>query len=145
MPSWPLPAEQLVIEDCAQAHGARYNGKPVGSFGDLACYSFYPTKNLGALGDGGAVTGNDPALLDRVRLLREYGWTPQERYVSQVEGVNSRLDELQAAILRVRLRHLDAGNDGGAGAWPPSTPTRCRRSSRSRSSGGAAGMSITSM
>jgi len=102
--------EQIVIEDCAQAHGARYKGRPVGSFGNLACYSFYPTKNLGALGDGGAVTGNDLALLDRVRLLREYGWTPQERYVSQVEGVNSRLDEVQAAILRVRLRHLDAGN-----------------------------------
>ena len=102
--------EQFVIEDCAQAHGARYKGRPVGSFGDLACYSFYPTKNLGALGDGGAVTGNDLALLDRVRLLREYGWTPQERYVSHVEGVNSRLDELQAAILRVRLHRLDADN-----------------------------------
>ena len=106
-----IAREQFVIEDCAQAHGARYNGRPVGSFGDLACYSFYPTKNLGALGDGGAVTGNNPALLDRVRLLREYGWTPQERYISQVEGVNSRLDEMQAAILRVRLRALEAGND----------------------------------
>ncbi|HQY92922.1 DegT/DnrJ/EryC1/StrS family aminotransferase [Caldilinea sp.] len=101
----------FVIEDCAQAHGARYQGRPVGSFGDLACYSFYPTKNLGALGDGGAVTGNDAALLGKVRLLREYGWTPQERYVSHVEGVNSRLDEMQAAILRVRLRHLDADNE----------------------------------
>ena len=101
----------IVIEDCAQAHGARYKGKPVSSFGDLACYSFYPTKNLGALGDGGAVTSNHPELLERVRLLREYGWTPQARYVSQVEGVNSRLDELQAAILRVRLRHLEAENE----------------------------------
>lgn len=100
----------FVIEDCAQAHGAQYKGRPVGSFGDLACYSFYPTKNLGALGDGGAVTSNNLELLDKVRLLREYGWTPQERYVSHVEGINSRLDELQAAILRVRLRHLDAGN-----------------------------------
>ncbi len=100
----------VVIEDCAQAHGAQYKGKPVGSFGALACYSFYPTKNLGALGDGGAVTSNHPELLERLRLLREYGWTPQARYVSQVEGVNSRLDELQAAILRVRLRHLDAEN-----------------------------------
>lgn len=100
----------FVIEDCAQAHGAQYKGRPVGTFGDLACYSFYPTKNLGALGDGGAVTSNDPELLDKVRLLREYGWTPQERYVSHVEGVNSRLDELQSAILRVRLRHLDANN-----------------------------------
>lgn len=102
--------ECFVVEDCAQAHGARYKGKPVGSFGDLACYSFYPTKNLGALGDGGAVTGNNADLLDKVRLLREYGWPPQERYVSYIEGVNSRLDELQAAILRVRLRHLDVDN-----------------------------------
>lgn len=101
---------RVVIEDCAQAHGARYKGRPVGSFGDLACYSFYPTKNLGALGDGGAVTGNSADLLAKVRLLREYGWTPQARYVSQVEGINSRLDELQAAILRVRLRYLDADN-----------------------------------
>jgi dTDP-4-amino-4,6-dideoxygalactose transaminase len=105
-----IARECFVIEDCAQAHGAQYKGRPVGSFGDLACYSFYPTKNLGALGDGGAVTGNDPQLLDRVRLLREYGWTPQARYISRVEGVNSRLDELQAAILRVRLRYLDADN-----------------------------------
>jgi len=101
---------RFVIEDCAQAHGAHYKGRPVGSFGNLACYSFYPTKNLGALGDGGAVTSNDPALLEKVRLLREYGWTPQVRYISHIEGVNSRLDELQAAILRVRLRHLDADN-----------------------------------
>lgn len=100
-----------IIEDCAQAHGARYKGRPVGSFGDLACYSFYPTKNLGALGDGGAVTGNNLDLLERVRLLREYGWTPQARYVSQVEGVNSRLDEVQAAVLRARLRHLDEENE----------------------------------
>ena len=100
-----------LIEDCAQAHGATLDGQPLGSFGDLACFSFYPTKNLGALGDGGAVTGQDADLLDRVRLLREYGWTPTARYVSQVEGVNSRLDELQAAILRVRLRHLDAQNE----------------------------------
>jgi dTDP-4-amino-4,6-dideoxygalactose transaminase len=105
-----IAATCFVIEDCAQAHGAQYKGRPVGTFGDLACYSFYPTKNLGAMGDGGAVTGNDPELLDKVRLLREYGWTPQARYVSHIEGVNSRLDELQAAILRVRLRHLDADN-----------------------------------
>ena len=100
----------FMIEDCAQAHGAHYKGRPVGAFGDLACHSFYPTKNLGALGDGGAVTGRDSELLAKVRLLREYGWTPQARYVSQVEGVNSRLDEVQAAILRVRLRYLDAEN-----------------------------------
>lgn len=100
-----------LIEDCAQAHGARYAGKLAGSFGDIACYSFYPTKNLGAMGDGGAVTSSHPELLDAVRLLREYGWTPKERYVSQAEGVNSRLDELQAAVLRVKLRYLEAEND----------------------------------
>lgn len=100
----------LLIEDCAQAHGATLHGQPLGSFGDLAAFSFYPTKNLGALGDGGAVVGQNAALLDRVRLLHEYGWTPAARYVSQLEGTNSRLDELQAAILRVKLRHLDAHN-----------------------------------
>jgi dTDP-3-amino-3,4,6-trideoxy-alpha-D-glucose transaminase len=99
-----------VIEDCAQAHGALYQGQPVGTMGDLACFSFYPTKNLGAFGDGGAVVSADPALIERVRSLREYGWTPQARYISQEEGMNSRLDELQAAILRVKLRHLDQWN-----------------------------------
>ncbi len=99
-----------VIEDCAQAHGARYRGKRVGTLGDLACFSFYPTKNLGALGDGGAVVGRNAELLDRVRSLREYGWTPAARYISQAEGMNSRLDEMQAAILRVKLRYLDAWN-----------------------------------
>lgn len=100
-----------LIEDCAQAHGAAYAGRPVGSFGHLACFSFYPTKNLGAIGDGGAVVGSDDGLLEKVRLLREYGWTPAARYVSQVEGMNSRLDELQAAILRARLAHLAADNE----------------------------------
>jgi dTDP-4-amino-4,6-dideoxygalactose transaminase len=99
-----------LIEDCAQAHGATLGGRPLGSFGDLATFSFYPTKNLGALGDGGAVVGQDEELLQKVRLLREYGWTPAARYVSQVEGTNSRLDELQAAVLRVKLRHLDRQN-----------------------------------
>ncbi len=99
-----------VIEDCAQAHGAEWQGKRVGSIGDLACFSFYPTKNLGALGDGGAIVGNDPALLERVRLLREYGWKPENRYISEIEGMNSRLDEMQAAILRVKLAHLDGWN-----------------------------------
>ncbi len=100
-----------VIEDCAQAHGARYQGQMLGTLGDLGCFSFYPTKNLGALGDGGAVVSRDRQLIERVRLLREYGWTPQARYVSQVQGMNSRLDELQAAILRVKLHHLDEWNN----------------------------------
>jgi dTDP-4-amino-4,6-dideoxygalactose transaminase len=97
-----------VVEDCAQAHGASYRGRKVGSLGHVACFSFYPTKNLGAYGDGGAVVTDDPALADRLRLLRQYGW--REQYRSEVRGVNSRLDELQAAILRVKLRHLDAWN-----------------------------------
>ena len=100
-----------LIEDCAQAHGTRYQGQMVGTLGDLACFSFYPTKNLGALGDGGAVVGRNAALLDKVRSLREYGWTPQARYISQREGLNSRLDEMQAALLRVKLRYLDTWND----------------------------------
>lgn len=102
-----------VIEDCAQAHGAlRRVGvghQKVGTFGDIAAFSFYPTKNLGALGDGGAVVTNDAGLAERVRLLREYGW--KERYVSEIAGMNSRLDEMQAAILRVKLKHLDEENE----------------------------------
>jgi dTDP-4-amino-4,6-dideoxygalactose transaminase len=98
-----------LIEDCAQAHGARHAGRWVGAFGDVAAWSFYPTKNLGAFGDGGLVTSRDPAALDRVRLLREYGW--RERYHSAEHGWNSRLDEIQAALLRVRLTHLLADND----------------------------------
>jgi dTDP-4-amino-4,6-dideoxygalactose transaminase len=97
-----------VIEDCAQAHGARYRDRPAGRFGALACFSFYPTKNLGAIGDGGMVVTGDARLAGKVRLLREYGWA--ERYVSQITGWNSRLDEIQAAVLRVKLRHLDADN-----------------------------------
>lgn len=98
-----------VIEDCAQSHGATYHGRAVGSFGALACFSFYPTKNLGAIGDGGMVVTGDAALAKQVRLLREYGWA--ERYVSQVPGWNSRLDELQAAVLRVKLGHLAKDNE----------------------------------
>ncbi len=98
----------FVLEDCAQAHGATYRGKRIGSFGDIAAFSFYPTKNLGAYGDGGAIVTNDAQLAERVNLLRQYGW--RERYVSELKGTNSRLDELQAAILRVKLRHLDAWN-----------------------------------
>ena len=97
-----------VIEDCAQSHGATWNGKPTGTFGDAACFSFYPTKNLAALGDGGAVATQDDAVAERVRMLRQYGW--KERFISSVPGVNSRLDELQAAILRIRLRHLHDEN-----------------------------------
>lgn len=97
-----------VIEDCAQAQGARWDGRLTGTFGDIAAFSFYPTKNLGALGDGGAVATNDEKLGERVRALREYGW--EQRFISKVAGVNSRLDELQAAILRVKLRHLDEDN-----------------------------------
>ncbi len=97
-----------LIEDCAQAHGAAIDGRKVGSWGAAAAFSFYPTKNLGALGDGGAVVTNQPALAERVRLLRTYGW--RERYLSEIPGLNSRLDELQAAILRVKLRHLENEN-----------------------------------
>ena len=98
----------IVIEDCAQAHGARHAGKRVGTFGRAAAWSFYPTKNLGAFGDGGMVTTDDPQIADRLRSLREYGW--RERYHSSEHGWNSRLDELQAALLRVRLKHLDEDN-----------------------------------
>jgi len=97
-----------VIEDCAQAHGALYNGRCVGSLGDLGCFSFYPTKNLGAIGDGGMVVTNDPELAKKIRLLREYGWA--RRYVSCVGGWNSRLDEIQAALLRIKLQKLDEQN-----------------------------------
>jgi len=97
-----------VIEDCAQAHGAMFKGNRVGSFGDLACFSFYPTNNLGAIGDGGMVVTNNSDLARRISLLREYGWA--ERGISHFPGYNSRLDEVQAAILRVKLRYLDQDN-----------------------------------
>jgi dTDP-4-amino-4,6-dideoxygalactose transaminase len=98
----------VVIEDCAQAHGARYKGRTVGTFGHAAAFSFYPTKNLGAFGDAGAVTTSVADLAERLRFLRQYGW--RHRYVSDHVGINSRLDEIQAAILRVKLRGLDANN-----------------------------------
>ncbi len=97
-----------VLEDCAQAHGATYRGKRVGAHGHIAAFSFYPTKNLGAYGDGGAIVTNDNALAERVKLIRQYGW--RERYASDIKGMNSRLDELLAAQLRVKLKYLDAWN-----------------------------------
>ncbi len=97
-----------LIEDCSQSHGATWAGRKTGAWGDAAIFSCYPTKNLGALGDGGVVVTGSAELNTELRLLREYGW--RERYVSAIPGENSRLDELQAAILRVKLAHLDAGN-----------------------------------
>jgi dTDP-4-amino-4,6-dideoxygalactose transaminase len=97
-----------LIEDCAQSHGALYRGRATGSFGDVGCFSFYPTKNLGALGDGGMVVTGNPTLATAVREIREYGW--RERYVSARVGINSRLDPIQAAILGVKLGSLAADN-----------------------------------
>jgi dTDP-4-amino-4,6-dideoxygalactose transaminase len=97
-----------VIEDCAQSHGALYRGRPTGSFGDIACFSFYPTKNLGALGDAGVTATNDASLAIALREIREYGW--RERYVSAIPGINTRLSPIQAAILGAKLPHLAADN-----------------------------------
>lgn len=99
-----------LIEDCAQAHGAKFSDRVAGSFGDIGCFSFYPTKNLGAIGDGGALTINEPNLADKVRLLRQYGWA-QKYQVNISGGSNSRLDELQAAVLREKLPYLDLWNE----------------------------------
>lgn len=96
----------LLLEDCAQAHGATWHGRLAGSLGRAAAFSFYPTKNLAALGDAGAVATNDEELADRLRLIRQYGWN--NRHISAAAGVNSRLDELQAAVLRVKLPALPA-------------------------------------
>jgi dTDP-3-amino-3,4,6-trideoxy-alpha-D-glucose transaminase len=98
-----------VIEDCAQAQGARYKGRPVGSIGHAAGVSFFPTKNLGAFGDAGAVTTNDATVADRIRVRRNYG--SRVKYYNENKGINSRLDEMQAAFLRVKLRHLDRWNE----------------------------------
>ncbi|WP_296657680.1 DegT/DnrJ/EryC1/StrS aminotransferase family protein [Paraburkholderia sp.] len=98
-----------VIEDCAQSHGAQRNGKQAGSFGDVACFSFYPTKNLGAVGDGGAIATNNEAIATAVRTLRQYGWSAKY-HVGSAGGRNSRLDEMQAAILREKLPNLDRWN-----------------------------------
>lgn len=94
-----------LVEDCAQAHGAKWNGKQVGTFGDFGCFSFYPSKNLGAFGDAGAITTNSDKLAEDVRVFRNYG--SEKRYYNRVVGTNSRLDEMQAGLLRVRLKHLD--------------------------------------
>ncbi len=121
-----------LVEDCAQSHGALYGGNQTGSFGDIACFSFYPTKNLGALGDAGMVVTNDGALAVAAREIREYGW--RERYVSARAGINSRLDALQAAILRVKLPGLAKDNalrqaiadryDSGLAGLPLALPIR---------------------
>jgi dTDP-4-amino-4,6-dideoxygalactose transaminase len=97
-----------VIEDAAQAHGARWQGRRVGSIGDVACFSFYPGKNLGAYGDGGAVVSQDQDLIHRIRMLANHG--RREKYTHEIVGVNSRLDSLQAAILRVKLHYLETWN-----------------------------------
>lgn len=97
-----------VIEDCAQAAGASYYGKKLGSIGDIGCFSFYPTKNLGALGDGGALTTNSEYLFERIKRLRQYGWDKDR--IAKEPGINSRLDELQAAILSIKLPFLDMHN-----------------------------------
>jgi dTDP-4-amino-4,6-dideoxygalactose transaminase len=121
-----------LIEDCAQSHGALYGGRPTGSFGDVGCFSFYPTKNLGALGDGGMVVTNQPDIAAALREIREYGW--RDRYVSARIGINSRLDAMQAAILGVKLDMLAANNvqrqaiadryDTGLAGLPLALPSR---------------------
>lgn len=115
----PAPMERIllvarednlkVVEDCAQAHGAEINGQKVGTFGDAAAFSFYPTKNLGAIGDGGAIVTCDSEIAERADWLRQYGW--KDRYVSSMPGLNSRLDEIQAAVLRTRLPFLPENNE----------------------------------
>jgi dTDP-4-amino-4,6-dideoxygalactose transaminase len=121
-----------LIEDCAQSHGAAYRGRVTGSIGDFGCFSFYPTKNLGALGDAGAVVTNDPELAVAAREIREYGW--RDRYVSAVPGINTRLDPVQAAILNIKLDNLAEDNarrqaiaaryDAGFAGLPMTLPTR---------------------
>ena len=109
-------SQLLLVEDCAQAHGARYHEKSVGAWGQMGAFSFYPTKNLGAYGDGGTIVTDEAALAERIRRLRQYGWGPDR--ISDVKGINSRLDELQAAILRAKLPDLDGSNISAAVNWP---------------------------
>ena len=121
-----------LIEDCAQSHGACCHGRATGSLGDAGCFSFYPTKNLGAIGDGGMVVTNDPTVAAALHEIREYGW--RERYVSARTGINSRLDPIQAAILGVKLRNLAGDNarrqaiasryDTGLAGLPLAVPIR---------------------
>lgn len=94
-----------LVEDCAQAHGAKFNGQQIGTFGDIGCFSFYPSKNLGAFGDAGAIVTNDDRIAEETRIFRNYG--SEKRYYNKVVGANSRLDEMQAGLLRVRLKYLD--------------------------------------
>ncbi|MBQ3419621.1 MAG: DegT/DnrJ/EryC1/StrS family aminotransferase [Erysipelotrichaceae bacterium] len=98
-----------LVEDCAQSHGACYNGKMTGTFGDIGCFSFYPSKNLGAFGDGGAIVTNNEEIAKDFKIYRNYG--SEKRYYNKVVGTNSRLDEIQAGLLRVRLNHLDELNE----------------------------------
>ena len=98
----------FLIEDVSQAHGAKFKKKKLGSFGDIACFSCYPTKNLGAIGDAGLITTNSYKYYSKIKMLREYGWT--DRYISSINGRNSRLDEIQASILRIKLKNLDKDN-----------------------------------
>jgi dTDP-4-amino-4,6-dideoxygalactose transaminase len=100
----------VIIEDAAQAIGAELNGRRAGSFGDLACFSFYPSKNLGGFGDGGMVTTNNPELAERLRLVRNHGF--KTKYHNEILGGNFRLDEIQAAVLRVKLKHLESWTEG---------------------------------
>ena len=98
-----------LVEDCAQCHGSKFNGKYAGTFGDIGCFSFYPTKPLGAMGDAGAIVTNNDALAEKVCLLRNYG--SKTKYHNEINGVNSRMDEIQAAVLKVGLKYLDDGNE----------------------------------
>src|SRR5580704_422885 len=128
-----------LIEDCAQSHGALYRGRAAGSYGDIACFSFYPTKNLGALGDGGMVVTNDPLLGVALREIREYGW--RERYVSARSGINSRLDPIQAAILGVKLRSLQAAGIGSGIHYP--VPVHQQPAYSGRLACGPSGLGVT--
>jgi dTDP-4-amino-4,6-dideoxygalactose transaminase len=107
---WAKSKNIMVIEDCAQSHGALINSQPVGSFGDVSAFSFYPTKNLPCLGDGGALATNDTELAKRIRSISNYGYTPGKKYQFDRFGVNSRLDPIQASILSVNLKYLEIWN-----------------------------------